>query len=121
MAKNGVVGEFTLNPGTAADGRHQAFVTTVTLPEDHPALPFGTILAEGEDAGTAVLATATAENQELLGVVNENVEAGEGIADVMIHGSCTSEILVTVADNGTATAASPELVKALRRGNGIYV
>ncbi len=119
--KDGVVGEITLNPGSAADGRHPAFVTTVSLPAEHPALPAGTILVEGTAPGTASLAAATLGEQKPLGVLNEAVEANEGAGNVLIHGSCPAEILVTVASDGASTAASAAFIAALRRENGIYV
>ncbi|MDR2471567.1 MAG: hypothetical protein LBD09_05600 [Treponema sp.] len=119
MSKNGVVSEITVNTRKAADGRHQPFITSVNLPATHPALPEGTILIDGAEAGTAALAAASGI-QSLLGVLEEAVEADEPVGNVLIHGSCPAEILVTVVANGTATAALPALVKGLR-AIGIYV
>ena len=120
MAKNGVIGEITLNTRKAADGRHPPFVTSITLPATHPALPEGTILIGGSDPGTAALAAATLGTQTLFGVLDEAVEANEEVGNVLIHGSCPAEVLVTVATNGATTPASADLIKALR-GIGIYV
>ena len=119
MAKNGVVGEMSIHTKRAADGRHQPFITSVTLPASHPALPEGTILKEGTDAGTADLAAASG-TQTIMGVLDEAVEAGEGVGNVILHGSCPAEVLVTVTSTGVATAASDSLIKTLR-GIGIYV
>jgi len=116
---NGVVAEMTLNTRTASDERHQAFVTSAALPASHPALPEGTILIEGTDSGTVALAAATG-TQTIFGVLQEAVEANKGIGNVMIHGSCPADILVTVASNGDKTPASAALIKALRVV-GIYV
>jgi hypothetical protein len=117
--KDGVVAEVELNTRKAADNRHPPFITSVTLPASHPALPEGTILIEGAGAGTAAPAAATGD-QVILGVLEEAVAENEGVGNALIHGSCPAEILVTVAGNGTATAASAALIKALR-GIGIYV
>ena len=120
MAKNGVAAEISLDITTAADGRHPPFITTVSLPSEHPALKAGTVLIKGDEEGTAGLAAASG-TQTLLGVLNEAVEKDEGMGNVMIHGSCPADMLVTVAaDTGTATLAEAELIAALR-GIGIYV
>jgi len=119
MPKNGVTAEITIDTRKAADGRHPAFISSVSLPEGHPALPEGTILIEGITAGTAALAAATG-SQTLLGILEEAVKANEGVGNMMLHGSCPAEILVTVDADGTATAADAALIKALR-GIGIYV
>jgi hypothetical protein len=118
MPKHGVAGEFSINTSRAADGRHQPFITTATLPAAHPALPAGTILKEGAAAGTADLAAPDGE-QALMGVLDEAVEAGEGVGNVIIHGSCPAEILVTSDARGETAPASEGLIKALR-GIGIY-
>ena len=115
---NGKTGEMELNTRRAADGRHPPFITTFALPATHPALPEGTILKEGTEAGTADVAAASG-TQVLLGVLDTRVEANEGAGNVLVHGSCPSDILVTVAA-GTATPAPAALIKALR-GIGIYV
>jgi len=118
MPKNGVVGEISIHTRRAADGRHPPFITSVTLGE-HPGLPEGTILIEGKEAGTAALAAASG-NQALFGVLEEAVKAGESVGNVMIHGSCPADTLVTVAADGKISPASDGLIKALR-GIGIYV
>ena len=116
---NGKTAEAELNVRRAADGRHPPFITTFALPATHPALPEGTILIEGATAGSADLAEATEEGA-LLGVLESRVDANEGAGNVLIHGSCPAEILVTVDSTGDAALASAELIKALR-GIGIYV
>jgi len=117
--KNGVVAEMTLNTRTAADERHPAFVTSAALPASHPALPEGTLLVEGTEAGSVALAAASG-TQTIFGVLQEAVEPNAGVCNVMIHGSCPADILVTVASNGDKTPASAALIKSLR-GIGIYV
>ena len=116
---NGKTAEMELNTRRAADARHPPFITTFMLPATHPALPEGTILREGTASGTAELATASG-TQTLLGVLDTRVDANEGSCNVIIHGSCPSDILVTVAANGDTTPASAALIKSLR-GIGIYV
>jgi len=117
--KDGVVGEMSLHTRRAADGRHQPFITSVTLPANHPALPEGTILIGGTDPGTAALAAASG-TQTLMGVLDEAVKANEGVGNVIIHGSCPAEVLVTVNTNGETAPASGALIKSLR-DIGIYV
>jgi len=117
--KDGIVGEMNVHTRRAADGRHHPFITSVTLPENHPALPEGTILIGGAGAGTAALAAASGA-QTLFGVLDEEVKANEGVGNVIIHGSCPAEILKTVNASGEPTPASADLIKALR-GIGIYV
>ena len=108
-----------LNTRRAADGRHPPFITAFALPAGHPALPEGTVLTEGATAGSAALAEASGD-QELLGVLETRVDAGEESGNVLIHGSCPAEILVTVdGATGEAEPASADLIKALR-GAGIY-
>jgi hypothetical protein len=119
MAKNGKVAEINLDMTTAADGRHPPFITTVTLPAAHPELPAGTVLIEGAETGSADLAAADGD-QTILGVLNEAVEANEEMGNVMIHGSCPADMLVTVAADGTVTIADADLIKALQSA-GIYV
>ena len=119
MPKNGVIGEININTRKAADGRHPPFITSVALPTVHHALPEGTILIEGDEAGSAKLAAAEGD-QVVIGVLDEAVEANCEIGNVMIHGSCPAEVLVTVSDEGKSTPASKDLISALR-GIGIYV
>jgi hypothetical protein len=117
--KNGVTAEIEVSTRKAADGRHPPFITSVSLPATHPALPEGTILIEGAEAGTAALAAASGV-QTILGVLEEAVAENEGTGNVLIHGSCPADILVTINAGGTAAPASAALIKALR-GIGIYV
>ena len=117
--KNGVVAEIEVNTRKAADNRHPPFITSAALPSAHPALPEGTVLIEGAEAGTADLAAASGD-QAILGVLEEAVAENEGVGNVLIHGSCPADILVTVDSGGEATPADADLVKALR-GVGIYV
>jgi hypothetical protein len=119
MPKDGVITEIKFDIAKAADGRHQPFITTFALPATHSKLPAGTILIEGDEVGTAKLAAASGE-QAIFGVLDEAVEENEGMGNVMIHGSCPADILVTVAADGTATLAEAELIAALR-AIGIYV
>jgi len=108
----------TIHTRRAADGRHPPFITSVTLPANHPDLPEGTILTKGSEAGSVALAAASG-NQILFGVLEEEVKAGDNVGNAVIHGSCPAEILVTVAANGERTPASAALIESLR-GIGIY-
>jgi hypothetical protein len=134
MPKNGVIGEIGINTRKAADGRHPAFISSVILPDTHPALPEGTLLTAGSSAGLAALAPAElapatsgsgagpiVPGDQMLGVLEEAVEADEAVGNVLVHGSCPAELLVTVdPDDGTVSPATADHIAALR-GIGIYV
>jgi hypothetical protein len=113
----GKIAEVELSARRAADGRHPPFITTATLPTEHPALPEGTLLFAGAAPGSAVIDDA---DTTLLGVLESAVEENEGTGNVVIHGSVPADILVMVADNGDRTPATAEQIKALR-GIGIFV
>ena len=125
----GKIAEVEFSARRAADGRHPPFITTVTLPADHPALPEGTLLFEGATAGTAILnattTTGSGENAVTtdnapIGVLESAVEANDGTGNIVLHGSVPADILVTVDEDGDETPATAAQIKALR-GIGIYV
>jgi hypothetical protein len=115
---NGVTAEAELNTRQAADGRHPPFITSFTLPDKHIALPEGTIMMQGAEAGQAE-ACASGDGKNIIGVLNARVDADEQSGNVMIHGSCPAEILKWV-DDGELAGANAEQIEALR-GVGIFV
>jgi hypothetical protein len=126
---NGVIAEAELNTRRAADGRHQAFITSYALPAEHIAWPEGTLMVAGAAAGSAKAATpfdlygkdgATgADSAAVIGVLDTRVAANEQSGNVIIHGSCPADILKSV-DDGEIVDATAEQINALR-GIGIYV
>jgi hypothetical protein len=117
MPQNGIVGEITVNTRRAADGRHPPFIVTHALPAAHPAWPEGTLMAAGEESGTAT-ANVTSDGETVIGVLNTAVEANEGAGNVMLHGSCPADVLKWF--DGEITPVNGDQIKALR-GIGIYV
>jgi hypothetical protein len=115
---NGVTAEAELNTRQAADGRHQPFITSITLPDKHIALPEGTILVQGAEEGQAE-ACSSGDDKYILGVLNTRVDADEQSGNIMIHGSCPAEILKWV-DGGELADANAKQIEALR-GIGIFV
>jgi len=113
---NGATASAELNTRRAADGRHPPFITSFTLPATHIAYPEGTLMVEGDAPGSAK--AASADDTELIGVLETRVDANEQSGNVLIHGSVPANIL-KVEDDGELADASPEQIKALR-GIGIY-
>jgi hypothetical protein len=114
---NGVTATAELNTRHAADGRHQPFITSFTLPAEHIAWPEGTIMVAGDTAGSAKVATT--DDTELLGVLDTRVGENEQSGNVIIHGSVPADIL-KCDDDGELVDTSSEQIVALR-GIGIYV
>jgi hypothetical protein len=126
---NGVTVEAELNTRRAADGRHQPFITSYTLPAEHMAWPEGTLMAAGAAAGSAKAASpfdlygkdgaSGVDNAAIIGVLDTRVSANEQSGNVIIHGSCPADILKCV-DDGEIVDATAEQIKALK-SIGIYV
>ncbi|MCL2721749.1 MAG: hypothetical protein FWD47_10485 [Treponema sp.] len=120
---NGVTTQAEINMRTAADGRHQPFITTFTLPDEHPAWPEGTIMVQAMDNTTPIPGEATAltssATSNIIGVLQSRVAENETSGNVMIHGSCPAEILKYVPSTGPADATAAQI--AALRVAGIYV
>jgi hypothetical protein len=114
---NGVTAEAELNTRRAADGRHPPFITTFALPATHVAWPEGTLMAEGDEPGTAT-ASVVSDGSNIIGVLETRVEANEQSGNIIIHGSVPAEILKRF--DGIEVPVTAEHIKALR-GIGIYV
>jgi hypothetical protein len=120
---NGVTAEAELNTRRAADGRHQPFITSYTLPAEHIALPEGTLMVAGDTAGSAKAASPGdvdgVDGAEIIGVLDTRVAANEQSGNVIIHGSCPADILKCV-DDGEIADATAKQINALK-SVGIYV
>jgi len=120
----GVTAEGQINTRKAADGRHQPFITTFTLPDEHPAWPEGTIMIAAMDETTPIPGHATAltsnATSNIIGVLNERVAENETSGNVLIHGSCPAEILKYIGSSGPVDA-TPGQIAILRNPIGIYV
>jgi hypothetical protein len=114
---NGVTAEAELNTRRAADGRHPPFITAFTLPATHTAWPEGTLMIAGDATGSAT--AASAEDTDIIGVLETRVDADEQSGNVVIHGSVPADIL-KCEDGGGLVKATAEHINALR-GIGIYV
>jgi hypothetical protein len=114
---NGVTAEAELNTRRAADGRHPPFVTAFTLPAAHAAWPEGTIMAEGDEPGTAA-AGVLSDGSNVIGVLETRVDADEHSGNVLLHGSVPADILKCF--DGSEIPVNADQIKALR-GIGIYV
>jgi hypothetical protein len=114
---NGATAEAELNTRRAADGRHPPFITSFTLPASHVAWPEGTIMAEGDEPGTAT-ADVASDGSNIIGVLETRVEANEKSGNIIIHGSVSADILKRF--DGNEIPVTAEHIKALR-GIGIYV
>jgi hypothetical protein len=124
MPVNGVTAEAVINTRRAADGRHQPFITTFELPEEHDAWDEGTIMVQAMDDTTPISGQVTAlsssATSNIIGVLNERVEANATSGNVMIHGSCPAVILKYVASTGPVAATAGQIA-VLRQPVGIYV
>ncbi|MDR2924016.1 MAG: hypothetical protein LBU85_11835 [Treponema sp.] len=114
---NGVTATAELNTRRAADGRHPPFITTFALPSAHIAWPEGTLMIAGDTAGSAK--AASADDTEIIGVLETRVAANEQSGNVILHGSVPADIL-KCEDDGELADATAEQINALR-GIGIYV
>ena len=122
MPVNGVIGRIEINTQTAADNRHPPFITTVPFPEEHPAIPVGTLLIKvnGGEPGSVEPAMGQ-EGEELIGVLNESADKNAGHGNMLIHGSCPVDILKVF--NISTEAVSPVTTKQIAglQAIGIYV
>jgi len=114
---NGVTATAEINPRTAADRRHPPFITSFALPAVHVAWPEGTIMAEGEEPGTAS-ASVLSDGSNIIGVLDRRVEANEQSGNIILHGTVPAEILKCYDGNEIPVTAVH--IKALRN-RGIYV
>ena len=114
---DGVTAEAELNTRRAADGRHPPYITGFKLPNTHIAWTEGTLMIAGSEVGSAE--AASADDTEIIGVLDRQVGANERSGNVVIHGSVPADILKCV-DSGALVDATAEQISALR-GIGIYV
>jgi len=114
---NGATATAEINPRKAADGRHPPFITSYALPEEHIAWPEGTLMIAGGEVGSAT--AASADDTDVIGVLNKRAGKNEQSGNVIIHGSVPAEILKCV-DGGELVDATAEQINALR-GIGVYV
>jgi len=115
---NGKTAEMELNTRRAADGRHPPFIISYALPATHIAWPEGTVMVKGAADGQATADTA-GDGEDIVGVLDTRVDANEESGNVMIHGSCSPDILKWVS-TGVLADADSDQIEALR-GIGIYV
>jgi len=114
---NGVTAEAELNTRRAADGRHPPFITSFSLPATHVAWPEGTIMAAGNEPGTAT-ASVVSDGSNIIGVLDTRVGENEQTGNVILHGSVPADILKCY--DGNEVPVTADHIKALR-GIGIYV
>ena len=120
---NGVAAQAEINPRTAADGRHQPFITAFSLPDAHIAWDEGTIMVQAMDGTEPIPGQATAlsssATSNIIGVLQRRVAANETSGNVVIHGSVPAEILKYVPSTGPVDATAGQI--AALRAVGIYV
>jgi len=114
---NGVTAEAELNTRRAADGRHPPFIMSFALPATHVAWPEGTIMAAGNEPGTAS-ANVVSDGSNIIGVLDTRVDANEQSGNIILHGSVPAEILKCY--DGIEIPVTESHIKALR-SIGVYV